>query len=143
MSARLATRFTNSNGTEDLTALFFQSGSTGTVTIRLYNDSDNTIAYNYLTVLRGDMIESGLTITGEDKDTSNGLGEELAADGWLEASLDNVTFAAVDSWARKFTIGSIAAGAYATIYLRLVLPASYDSFGMVAFNVCCASTNEV
>jgi hypothetical protein len=126
-------RFTNSAGTTNITALFFQSPDAEEVIIRLYNDSAAATTVNYLTVIRGDLIEAGYALPLESTEVKNGLGEELVAETWLEASLDGVTWAAVDDWTNKFSIGGIAAGAYATIYLRLNPPLTYDSKGMISF----------
>jgi hypothetical protein len=133
MSARIPMRFTNSDASKNLTALFFQSPDAEQVIIRVYNDSASATSANYLTVIRGDLIESGYTLPLESDDVKNGLGEELASESWLEASLNGVTWAAVDSWTNKFSIGGISAGSFATIYLRLNPPATYDSKGMIAF----------
>jgi hypothetical protein len=142
MSAGLTTRFTNSDGTRNLTALFFQSPDADEVTVRIYNDSAVAIATNYLMVVRGDLIEAGLTIPNESAAVSNGVGEELVSDTWLEASLDGVIWTAVGGWADKLNLGAISAGGHVVIYLRLAPPSVYDSYGMISFALCCASTNE-
>jgi hypothetical protein len=143
MSARLPFRFTNSDGTKNLTAVFFQSPDADELQIRVYNDASAAVTYNYLVAMRGDLIGHGLTIPEESETVSNGMGEELVTERWLEASLDGVTWTAIDSWTNKLELGSMAAGSYKQVWLRIAAPASYVSSGMIGFSLGVYSTNAL
>ena len=132
--ANLERRITTSDGSLKVNAIFWASLTDEPITLRLYNDSTEDSTVNYLTAIRGDLIEAGYTIPAEETSTKNGLGEELVTETWLEARLGTVgAWTPLDSWTNKLDLGAITAGSYVTFQLRLNVPSSYDSKGMLAF----------
>lgn len=132
--ANIARRITTSDGANNVNAVFWATLTDEPITLRLYNDSDAAANTNYLTAVRGDLIESGYSIPAETEATKNGLGEELVNETWLEARLGTSgDWTPLDSWSNKLDLGAIAAGSYATFQLRLNAASSYDSTGMIAF----------
>lgn len=134
--ANLARRVTTSDGTADVNGLFWASLTDEPVTLRLYNDSTSASSINFLTAVRGDLIEAGYTIPAESTASKNGLGEELVSEAWLEARPGTSgAWTPLDSWTNKLDLGAIAAGSYTTFQVRLNPASTYDSTGMIAFSL--------
>lgn len=104
------------------------------IEIRVFNsETSGTATSCRLNAGRADMTISGPS--SEDADAALENGDELAAESWVEASLDGVAWTPIDEDAAYLDLGSIAAQDHVVVFARLNIPADALSIGEVGFNL--------
>lgn len=97
------------------------------------NDTRNTTA-NLISAVRGDFLES--IPADEDEEISKTIGSELVDESWLEARIGTSgAWTVIDSWANKFDLGAVAAGASIIFQVRINAAIDAESIGNIGFAI--------
>ena len=128
----------DSTGTIDLAQIDLGAVAAGEtsdpIELRVFNsETSGTATSCRLNAGRADMTIGGPA--SEDSDAALENGDELAAESWVEVSLDGSTWTPIDEEAAYLDLGSIAAQAHITVFARLNIPAGAQSIGEVGFNL--------
>lgn len=139
MTTRKDILILDSAGTTDLAQIDWGAAILGeapeALIVRVFNAETSATAPGVvLHVGRCDMLINGPV--GEDPDTANENGNELAAESWVEARVvGSTTWTPINEFSSGLSLGDIAAQAHVAVEIRINIPAGAESFGEVAFNL--------